>query len=492
MKVLVLNPPFLKHYARAMRCPAVTKSGTIVYPCMLMALTAVLEKAGCDVKLYDCAVDCQSLEELARRVREFKPGLIVSDTSTASIYNDCRVAEALKEAVPESYVVLVGAHVSALPEQTLNISPAVDAVARREYDYTIRELASVLENGGDPASVAGISFRADGKIVHNPDRPYIADLDKLPFASSVCKTHIKIRDYFYSSDLYPIITVCGSRGCPYQCTYCLFPQTLTGHEYRVRSVDNIIAEIEYILKEFPYIREIKFEDDIIMGRERYEELCGKILSKNMKFIWAINARADLPMEVMQLMRKAGCRLLCVGIESGNQKVLDGIGKRITVEQIRRFASDAKKAGILIHGCFLVGGPGETPETLEETLAFAIALEPDTAQFFPISYYPGTRAYEWAKQNGYLTTEDFSKWLTPDGMLSSVVKLPGLSTTQLVDFCDYARRKFYLRPKYCVRKMVQCIRHPFEAQRTFKALNTFRRHLLRRHAPNAENSCGCAQ
>jgi anaerobic magnesium-protoporphyrin IX monomethyl ester cyclase len=492
MRVLILNPPFLKNYARAMRCPAVTKSGTIVYPCLLMSLTAVMEKAGFEVRLYDCAVDCQSLEELVRRVRDFNPRLIVSDTSTASIYNDCRVAEVLKEALPESFVVFVGAHVSALPEQTLGISAAVDAIARREYDYTIRELASVVEKGGALSSVAGISFRSDGKIVHNPDRPYIANLDELPFASSVCKKHIKIRDYFYSSDLYPIITVCGSRGCPYQCTYCLFPQTLTGHTYRMRSIENVIEEIEYIRKEFPYVREIKFEDDIIIGRERYVELCEKIMAKNLKFMWAINARADLSLDIMRLMRRAGCRLLCVGIESGNQKVLDGIGKKITVEQIRRFASDAKKAGVLIHGCFLVGGPGETPETLKETLSFAIALEPDTAQFFPISYYPGTRAYEWAKNNGYLTTEDFSKWLTPDGMLSSVVMLPGLSTSQLVDFCDYARRKFYLRPKYCVRKMVQCIRHPFEAQRTFKALNTFRRHILRRHAPKDDTSCACAR
>jgi radical SAM superfamily enzyme YgiQ (UPF0313 family) len=258
-----------------------------------------------------------------------------------------------------------------------------------------------------------------------------------------------------------------------------------GHRYRLRSIENIIEEIKYIIKEFPQIKEIKFEDDTIVADDRCIKLCESILKNNLKIIWTINSRADVDYKVLKMMRKAGCRLLCVGIESGDQTVLDNLKKNIKVEQIRQFMKDTKKVGILVHACFLVGAPGETKDTMKKTLDFAIELEPDTAQFFSISYYPGTAAYNWAKEKGYLITQDFSKWLTSEGMLSTVINQPGVSNIELVDFCDYARRKFYLRPRYILRKFKQCILQPFEAQRTSKSLNTFRKHILRKHIKNID-------
>lgn len=480
MRILVMNPPFLKKYARSMRCPAVTKSGTLIYPYWLMYATGVLDEAGFVVELIDAPAEDYDLKNILRVAQEFRPNLIVIDTSTASIGNDCNVAEALKNELPDSFVILVGPHVSVLPEETLNLSKKIDAVARKEYDYTLRDLAFTLKNGGDLKTVLGISFRKDGKVIHNPDRTFIENLDELPFISRVCKKHLNVKNYFYSADLYPLVTILGSRGCPYRCTYCLFPQTFTGHRYRLRSIDNIIEEIKYIIKEFPQVKEIKFEDDSIISEDRCINLCEKILENNLKFTWSINSRADVGYGVLKMMHRAGCRLLCVGIESGNQNLLDNLKKNIRVEEIRRFMKDTKKAGMLVHGCFLVGGPGETKETLKETLKFAIELEPDTAQFFPISYYPGTLAYDWAQERGFLITHDFSKWLTSEGMLSSVINQPGLSNVELVDFCDYTRRKFYLRPRYMIRKLKQCLIQPFEAQRTIKSLKTFSRHLFRRH------------
>lgn len=480
MKILVMNPPFLKKYARSMRCPAVTKSGTLIYPYWLMYATGVLEEAGFAVKLIDAPAENYGLEDILEIAQEFRPNLVVIDTSTASIYNDCRVAETLKSELPDSFVILVGPHVSVLPEETLNLSNKIDAVARKEYDYTLRDLAFTLKNGGDLKTVLGISFRKEGEVIHNPDRPFIENLDELPFISIVCKKHLDVKNYFYSADLYPLVTILGSRGCPYRCTYCLFPQTFMGHRYRLRSIDNIIEEIKYIVKEFPQIKEIKFEDDTIVTDNRCIKLCESILRNNLKIIWSINSRADVDYDVLKMMHRAGCRLLCVGIESGEQAILDNLKKNIKVERIKQFMQDTKKAGILVHGCFLVGAPGETKQTLKKTLDFAIELEPDTAQFFSISYYPGTAAYNWAKEKGYLITQDFSRWLTPEGMLSTVINQPGVSNVELVDFCDYARRKFYLRPRYMIRKLKQCLIQPFEAQRTIKSLKTFSRHLFRRH------------
>ena len=240
MKILVMNPPFLKKYARSMRCPAVTKSGTLIYPYWLMYATGVLEEAGFEVKLLDAPAQDYELQDILNISREFKPQMIAIDTSTASIYNDCHVAEILKDNLPNSFIIFVGPHVSALPEETLKLTTKIDAVARKEYDYTLRDLVFALQEKRDLKSVLGISFRDNENIVHNPDRPFIENLDELPFISKVCKRYLNVKNYFYSADLYPLITILGSRGCPYHCTYCLFPQTFMGHRYRLRSIENII------------------------------------------------------------------------------------------------------------------------------------------------------------------------------------------------------------------------------------------------------------
>jgi len=181
---------------------------------------------------------------------------------------------------------------------------------------------------------------------------------------------------------------------------------------------------------------------------------------------------------MTAMRKAGCRLFCVGFESGDQRILDNIRKGTTIEKIRRFMKDAKRAGILIHGCFMVGNRGETRETLETTLRFAKELNPDTAQFFPIMVYPGTSDYAYFKEKGWIVTEDFRKWLTDDGLHSSVVSNPALSYETLVDFCDRARREFYLRPSYIASKFLQVCRSPSEAKRVVMAALRLFHYLFR--------------
>ena len=422
--------------------------------------------------------------ETVKKIKKFNPAMVVIDTSTPSIYNDIDVAKALKEKIPSLYVVLVGVHVSALPEQTLEISDQIDAVAFGEYDETLVELAAMLQNKNttDRAleKISGLAFRSEnGSIVKNKVRPYIEDLDGIPFVSSVYKKYLDIDPYFYGHSRHPLVVIVTGRGCPYKCTYCVVPQTLQGHRYRKRSIESIVEEFLYIQKNFPGIKEIMIEDDTLTAdRNRCRALANALIdAKATKIPWSANSRADVDYETMRIMKKAGCRLFCVGFESGDQSILDNIKKSITLEQIRKFIKDASKAKILVHGCFMVGNRGETKETLEKTLALAKELNPDTAQFFPIMVYPGTSDYQYYKEKGWIVTQDFRKWITDKGLHSSVVSNPDLSYEELVTFCARARKEFYLRPKYFFSKTVQIITHPSETKRIIKAGFTFFKYMF---------------
>jgi anaerobic magnesium-protoporphyrin IX monomethyl ester cyclase len=479
VKILTLNPPFFPKFSREQRSPAVTKSGCLYYPMWLAYATGVLEEAGFDVKLVDAPAQGKEMPEIIDLVKHFGPELVVLDTSTPSIYNDVRVGAKIKEIMPDCTTVLVGPHVSALPEETLKLDPAIDVIARGEYDYTLRDLAQAVKRGGDFEDVAGITFQRNGTILHTPDRPLIHDLDSLPLVSKVYERHLNVRDYFYSICQYPEIAIITGRGCPHRCTYCVYPQTFQGRRYRPRSPESVVEEFQYIAETFPFVKEIFIEDDTFTANtRRCQEICQRLIQAGSCISWTANARADVDYETLRLMKEAGCRLLCVGVESGNQGVLDNIKKGISLGQIRKFFRDAKRAGVLVHGCFLVGNRGESRETLEETLRFAKELNPDTAQFFPLMIYPGTEAYRWAKEENLILTEDFSRWVTEEGLHHCVVQLPGLSNADLVAFCDRARQEFYLRPGYFMWKLRQVLRHPSELERTAKSLKTFVKYLLR--------------
>ena len=439
----------------------------------------ILEKNNFEVDFVDAPADGYSLDEILLRTTALQPRLIVMDTSTPSIYNDAEIAGKLKDVCPASFIILTGTHVSALPEESLLLNEKINAVARYEYDYTLLDLARTLEKNGDLKNVAGISFRDHGKIIHNPQRPFIENLDELPFVSAVYKRFLKIENYFNPNALYPMVTITTSRGCPFKCTFCVYPQTLMGNHYRMRSVQNVVEEMQYITENFPQAKAVFFEDDTLtVSKERCLELSELIINRGIKISWTANARVGLDLETMKKMKEAGCRSFCVGFESGSQVILDGMKKNIKLEKMHEFMKTAKKAGILIHGCFMAGLPGETEETMKQTLGLAKQLNPDTVQFYPVMVYPGTVAYDWYRQKGFLITEDFSKWLTPAGLHNTVVKTENLLPEALVRFCDNARREFYLRPGYLFYKMGQMIAHPREIKRTLKSLKTFTKYLLK--------------
>lgn len=486
MKILLFNPPFkqkLGKFSREQRSPAITKSGTFYYPMWLSYAALFLEESGHQVKLIDSPASQKSFHDIFNQIKDKGYKLIVVDTSTPSIKNDCEIAKKLKDHF-SAFTVIVGTHPSALPEESLKLVKGIDAVARGEYEVTLQNLARYIENNSELEldklkKINGLSFIFDGEIYHNEDRELNSDLDSLPFVSRSYKKYLDYKDYFYAHSKYPIVTIITGRGCPHQCVYCVYPQVFSGRKLRYRSVENVVDEIEYILKNFPEVKEIMFEDDTLtINKKRCKEFAEEILRRKLKFQWSANSRCDVDLETMQILKGSGARLFCVGVESGVQQVLDNMKKNLKVEQIKQFFRDAKKAGIMIHGCFLVGNPGETKETLEKTLEFAKELNPDTAQFFPIMVYPGTEAYEWATENGYLKTNNFKEWLTEDGLHNCIVSRPGLSDKELVEFCDRARKEFYLRPKYIITKGLQSISDPYEFKRLIKGGLTLSKYIFR--------------
>ncbi len=468
MNVLLLNPPFIGRFSRTSRSPGVGRSGTIYYPIWLAYAAGVLDSSGLEVSFIDAPAENISEDEVIRRAREKPPRLIVIDTSTPSIYSDVKTAETLKETFPEAFIVLVGTHPSALPEETLSLSDKVDAVACGEYDYTLRDFAASLNNGRELTTIDGLVFRRDGEIVHNQPRDLIKNVDELPFVSQAYARFLDTRNYFFAASDYPMVMIITGRGCPYRCFFCVYPQTFHSRQYRPRSAENVVAEFEYIKQNMPEVREIGIEDDTFtVDQKRVQEICRLIIERKLGVKWYCNVRVNLELETMRWMKRAGCHLVTVGFESASQAVLNEMRKGITVEQIRKFVSNARKAGLLVHGCFMAGNPGETRETLEETLRLAKELNCDTMQFYPLLVYPGTEAYHWALENNYMTTYDFRQWATREATFNCVLDLPELSTDDINKFCARANREYYLQWRYMLMKLKQTVIHPGEIRRTLK-------------------------
>ena len=481
MKIVYLNGPYRQGgYSRSSRSPAVTKSGTLYYPIWLAyAAGLARQETDYDIELIDAVALKYDRAGLVAKLQESQPNLIFCDTSTASIDEDMATARAIKQAMPGCRVVMVGTHATALPEEVLGQEPLIDGVAWGEYDETAIELGRAVDEGRSWESVAGVCFVRDGQMVRTAERALIGDLDRFGFVSQVYRECVKVGDYFFAAAQYPMLMIVTSRGCPHRCGWCVYPQVMHRGKYRMRSAANVAAEFAYISEFMPEIREVGIEDDIFTAdKKRLHEICHRLIGQKNRLNFWCDTRVDLDYETMRLMKQAGCRMLIAGFESADQAILDGINKGTRVEQGYTFMEDARRAGLLVHGCFVLGNPQETIRSMQATLEFAKRLNPDTVQFFPMMVYPGTRMYEWAKENGYLRTEDYREWLDEGGLHRSVVDLPGLKGDEVVRFCDYARRKFYLRKGYMFKKLVQSLINIHEAQRNVKALRRFAQFLVK--------------
>jgi radical SAM superfamily enzyme YgiQ (UPF0313 family) len=487
MLIYFINPPFKAEYgrfSRESRSPAITKSGAIYYPLWLIYAAAYAQKNDHRVLFLDAPAkqldEKQAFEIITKQISENV--LFVLDTSTPSIKSDVAFGAKLKEYFPQSFILLVGTHPSACSEETLQFDNAIDAIARGEYDIVVTELANALEKNAELGSVKGITYRdtKTGLIISNETMPYMENIDDLPYAAAFIKEYLNVKDYFFAAATYPAIQIFTGRGCPFRCNFCVYPQTMHGHKYRIRSAQNIIGEFQYIADNFQEVKEVVIEDDTFTtDKKRIFEICNLLIEKKLhkRLKWLCNARVNLDFETMKIMKKAGCRLIIPGIESGNQQILNNIRKGTKIEQFETYVKNAKKAGLLVHACYMVGNQGETNETMLETLKLALRLNTDTAQFFPLIPYPGTEAYMWAKKNNYIEL-NYESYCKDDGTHNTVLNLPDLSAKEMVDFCNKARKKYYLRLRYILHRLKVGLTNIDDLKRSLKAFSKLNRYLFR--------------
>jgi len=441
------------------------------YPTWLAQPAALVEGS----KLIDAPPHRLKFEDVAPEATS--RDLVVMHTSTPSFSSDVRTAEALKALKPSLKIGLIGAKVAVEPDKSLEASPAIDFVARNEFDFTIREVAE----GRDLASVVGLSWRkSDGTIVHNEERAILENMDELPFVTPVYKRDLVIENYFGGYLKHPYISFYTGRGCKSRCTFCLWPQTIAGHRYRVRSVAHVIEELKWARSAFPQVKEFFFDDDTLTDNvPRVMELARAI--GKLGLVWSCNAKANVPREALEVMKDNGLRLLLVGYESGNQKILHNIKKGMRVDVARRFTKDCHELGIAIHGTFILGLPGETKETIEETIKFATEINPHTIQVSLAAPYPGTFLYKQAMENRWLVDENMDL-LTDRGTQVASLNYPHLSHTEIFQSVDDFYKRFYFRAPKIASIVGEMIMSPEMMKRRLREGLEFFRFLRERREP----------
>jgi hopanoid biosynthesis associated radical SAM protein HpnJ len=365
--------------------------------------------------------------------------LVVVHTSTPSFASDVRTIEAMKAINPGLKAGLIGAKVAVNPEDSLAQAPIVDFVARNEFDFALKEVAE----DRPWASIRGISYRnADRVIVHNEERPILANMDDLPFVTPVYRRDLNIENYFNGYLKHPYVSLYTGRGCKSRCTFCLWPQTVGGHRYRTRSVGHVLEEIAWAQKAFPEVKEFFFDDDTFTDDLPRAEAIARGLGK-LGVTWSCNAKANVPRETLKVLRDNGLRLLLVGYETGNQKILYNIKKGMRIDVAKAFTRNCHELGITIHGTFILGLPGETKETIEETIRFAVEINPHTIQVSLAAPYPGTALYRQALENGWLD-EANADLVDAGGVQIAPLHYPGLSYSEIFHSVETFYKRFYFR------------------------------------------------
>jgi hopanoid biosynthesis associated radical SAM protein HpnJ len=364
--------------------------------------------------------------------------LIVIHTSTPSFKSDCKTARLVRAINPTARIGFIGAKVAVEPLESMQGCPELDFVCRNEYEFTIQELA----RGDDWAGIKGLTWRnANGEIISNLEREILKDMDQLPSVLPMYK-QLNVEKYFGGYLMHPYMSWYTGRGCKSRCTFCLWPQTIGGHNYRFKSIEKVIDEVKYVQREFPQVKEIFFDDDTLTDNHDRVEALARELGK-LGVVWSCNAKANVPRKTLEAMKAGGLRLLLVGYESGNQKILHNIKKGLLVDVAKRFARDCHDLGIVVHGTFILGLPGETRETIQETLRFAKEVNPHTIQVSLAAPYPGTFLYKQAKENGWFAAD--VDLLTEDGTQIAPLNYPHLGHTEIFDSVEDFYKKFYFRP-----------------------------------------------
>ncbi|MCX6589447.1 MAG: hopanoid biosynthesis associated radical SAM protein HpnJ [Acidobacteria bacterium] len=456
MRTLFLNPPSFEGFdgGASSRWPASREIESYWYPVWLCYPAGMLP----DSKVVDAPPHGISIEQTVEMAKDFE--LLVLFTSTPGFHVDVHMAEMMKDVNPKLKVAFVGPPVTVEPEKSLRIAPAIDFIVRKEFDHAIVDYA----NGKPLEEIPSVSFRRpDGSFMHNPDGPVIENLDALPWASKVYKRDLDFRRYNVPFLHNPYVALYTSRGCPAQCTFCLWPQTHSGHRWRLRSVEDVVNEVKWIKDNFPGLKEIFFDDDTFnYQKARTIALCNEL--GKVGVTWSCTSRVTTDLDTLKAMKDAGGRLMIVGYESGDPQILKNIKKGATIDMARRFTANAHKLGLTIHADFIVGLPGETRDSIRNTINFAKELDCETIQVSLAHPYPGTEFFDYVKKNNLITLDAMTD--EKGHQLPNII-YPGLDRAELVDSVERFYSEYYFRPKAAWRIVRKSIFDSTERKRLYK-------------------------
>ncbi|MBS7655274.1 radical SAM protein [Candidatus Bathyarchaeota archaeon] len=434
---MLINPPLPSHsYSNEL----------ITQPLGLAYIAAVLEKNGFSVEILDCPPLGYRCEDVKFHIEKLKPNVVGITSTTPTINNALKIAEIVKNVSLETKVFLGGPHVSFLDEETLMKAPYVDGIIRDEGEYTFLEIIKKINSGVSLENTLGLTLRVKNKIFTFPDRPLIEDLDSIPYpARHLLPPLDKYKSFGIKC---PSISVLSSRGCPFQCKFCAV-RKIFGNKFRARSSINIVGEIKE-LYEIYKVKYVTFVDDIFtLNRKRTIELCNEI--KKLDVNWDCETRVDMiDKQLLNIMADSGCQSIFFGVESGDQNILNAMGKRITIEQIKNAFKWSKEAGLKTIASIILFYPGETKATIEKTIRFIKELDPDLAQFCIATPFPGTEFYEELLKQGLIQEYDWSKF----DILTPVFALKEFSIDEMKRVWAKAYLSFYFRASYVFKRMLK--------------------------------------
>lgn len=443
-RVMLIVPP-TGLYIREDRCQTpIEEMKTIALrpPIDLMYSAASVEAAGCTCKLVDYPAEARGWDEFRADFTEFNPDVIMLSITTPSLHKDVEAASIAKQMKPEVLTVAKGAHFHVLDRESLELYPQLDCVIRGEYEITAAELG----RGLPLEQVLGLTWRReDGTIVKNDPRPFIDDLDTVPFPAR----HLTNNALYLRPDtLEPQTTIVTNRGCPHSCIYCLAP-LVSGKKNRYRSTDNVLAEIEQCVEQFG-IRNFLFRSDLFTQNKKWViELCQKIIDRKLDIQWASNSRVDcINLEMLQWMKKAGCWIIAFGVESGNAEILEKIKKKATVDQAREAVRLCREAGVCSSIYLLMGLPWDTPETIDDNVKLAQEIKPDFVEIFYSYPFPGTELHSIALEQGLIQSGEIPLEAYANPAMGGLY----LSREELAAFRRSSLRRIYLQPAYIVKTL----------------------------------------
>jgi anaerobic magnesium-protoporphyrin IX monomethyl ester cyclase len=447
-KVLFIEPPPTltwtvdsKVSKAGRRHPCLNETGEQVYSYQNLSCAAVLRASGHTVEYLHCPTRRLDVSMTKQEVTKSLPNAVVIMVEHINASVAVEVSGHAKDA--GIAVIWVGPFVTSLHESEIKHS-CVDYILRKEWDYSVGRLLNALKNGKDLSEIKGLTWKApSGTVQVNEDEPPIENLDELPIPAYDLLDLSKFYESVFVA--FPAATMITSRGCPFNCIFCSYPQTIYGHKYRAMSPKRVVREIEYLVNDLG-VQEIRIDDDTFnVDSLRVIDICKLMVERKIRVVYSIQARAQLMTDEMAYwLKKSGCRMALYGVESGNEEVLKHMRKKTTKDEIRRGVAIAKKYGIDVLNCIMLGFYWDTKETMEESIQFAFELNAEFTQVSAPTPLPGTDYYKLLKDNNCLLTEEWDKH---DSVHHSAVALPNLPNELINHYLSSFYRRYYRRPKY---------------------------------------------